>query len=137
MKIDSITQYVALRSSLLNEKVALENRLAQINKALQGELSVAATPAKAVPAPKTKVAAAPQVKVANHRALPKIKNPMSLKAAVIKATNVKPLTKPEILTAIHKLGYRFATPTPLKSLDVVLYTKGDFKRANGRFSPGR
>ncbi|MBI3418041.1 MAG: hypothetical protein HY043_22355 [Verrucomicrobia bacterium] len=121
----------------MNEKVALENRLAQINEALQGEGAVAAAPAKVTLAAKAKMVAVPQVKVAKHQTLPKIKNPMSLKAAVIKVTTVRPLTKPEILTAIHKLGYRFATPTPLKSLDVVLYTKGDFKRTNGRFSPGK
>ena len=125
MKIDSLKQYVTIRSALLNEKAAIESRLAQINQALQGDV------AAATPAPVKVVIAA--------TAMPqsKIQNSISLKTAVTKVTALKPLTKPEILAAIHKIGYRFITKNPGKSLDVVLYTKGDFRRANGRFSPGK
>ena len=133
MKIDSLKQYVTIRSALLSEKAAIESRLAQINQALRGDVAIAApAPVKAAaPAPVKAVVAAPA------RSLSRVQNPMSLKAAVAKVTTSKPLTKPEILAAIHKLGYRFVTNNPGKSLDVILYTKGDFKRGNGRFSPAK
>ena len=40
---------------------------------------------------------------------------MSLAEAVLTATKAKPLSKPEILTAIEKLGYKFTAKSPLNS----------------------
>lgn len=119
-KSDSLKQYVALHQALLKEKAALEQRLAQIEQALSGTV-----PAKSASAS----AAAPRAIVR------RMKNKLSLKAAVIKVTSAKPLTKPEILAAVRKLGYRFGAPNPLPSLNTVLYTGKAFKNEGGKFSP--
>ena len=117
MKTDALKQFITLRESLLKEKAALETRLAQINKALDLETS---------PVPSAKQAGKKSVKIVN---------PMSLKEAITRATSAKPLAKKEILNAIQKLGYRFATDDPMKSINVVLYSKRHFKNENGKFSP--
>lgn len=127
MKIDSLRQFVTLQQALLKEKAALQARLAQIEQALGG--SVAATAPASVPTP---APAAPA-----RKGLPRVKNPMSLKAAVVQVTSVKPLTKPEILAAIHKLGYRFTGKNPTNSLNVALYTGKQFKNDGGKFSPAK
>ena len=66
---------------------------------------------------------------------------MSLREAVLKVTAEKPLTKPEIMEAVKKLGYEFNTKKPMDSLGTLLYKKRDgrnlFKNENGRFSPGQ
>ena len=68
-------------------------------------------------------------------------NPMSLREAALKVTAEKPLTKPEIMEAVKKLGYKFNTKKPMDSLGTLLYKKKDgrnlFKNENGRFSPGQ
>jgi hypothetical protein len=122
MKNDKFKQYVTLRESLLKENAALEARLTQINKALGSENSAAKAGQKAAPA-----ARAPQ----------RIDNPMSLKEAVRKVTSVRPLTKKEILEGIKKIGYRFAAKDPMNSLNVILYSKGQFKNEDGKFSPAK
>jgi hypothetical protein len=118
MKVDSIKQFVALRAALTNEKARLEARLAEINRAL-GQTGPAPAPAKSKPV------------VSRARA----RNAMSLKEAVTRATRNKPMTRQEILKAIGKLGYKFTAKDPMNSLNVTLYTKGNFKNANGKFSP--
>jgi len=118
MKVDSVKQFLALRASLQNERSRLEARLAEINRAL-GQL----------PAP----ASAPAAKRLPFSA--RAINTMPLKEAVVKVTRDRPLTKPEILKAIKKLGYRFKARNPLNSLNVTLYTKGNFRNVNGKFSP--
>ncbi len=118
MKTDKLKQFVALRNSLVNEKAALERRLTEINKALgasEAKASIATAPKNAPPR--------------------RIENPMSLKEAMRQVTAAKPLTKKEILEAIHKIGYRFAAKDPRNSMNVILYTKGNFKNQNGKFSP--
>ena len=112
MKTDTLKQFVALRQSLEEEKIRLERRLAEIHKAL-GEDAAGGGRATAR----------------------RVDNPMSLKEAVRRVTSSKPLTKPEILEAIHKIGYRFAAKDPTNSLNVILYTKGNFKNQGGKFSP--
>ena len=119
MKVDKLKQYVALRQSLLNEKNVLERRLAEINRAL-GEESTA-TASTTAPRSTTR----------------RTDNPMSLKAAVQKVTSAKALTKQEILEAIRKIGYRFSAKDPMNSLNVVLYTKKQFKNQGGKFSPAK
>ena len=114
MKSDALKQYVALRQALLKEKSTLETRLEQISRAL--DLNGGAAPEKS-------------------SGSKRLKNPMSLKKAVIRATKEKPLSKQEILTAIHKLGYRFTAKDPVNSLNTVLYTGKVFKNHGGKFSP--
>ena len=124
MKIDSIRQFLALQESLHKERTQLEARLAQINEAL-GSSQRRAT------------ATAPVPKKAVTRRGPRTRNEMSLKEAVMQVTKEKPLTKPEILEAIKKIGYRFSAKDPMNSLNVTLYTKGNFKNAGGKFSPAK
>jgi hypothetical protein len=63
---------------------------------------------------------------------------MSLKAAVTKVLSQGPLTKPEIMEAVRKSGYKFTASNPMNSLNVVLYTKGQFKKLPGkRFAPAK
>ena len=123
MKTDKLKQYISLHQTLLRERAVLENRLAQIDRAL-GQNTVGNGKA---------AGKAPRPSVSAKRA----KNPLSLKAAVVKATSAKALTKPEILAAIKKLGYRFTAKDPTNSLNVVLYTKGQFKNQSGKFSPAK
>jgi hypothetical protein len=121
MRQDRIKQYLALRESLLEDKASLEARLAQISKVLGGS--------SGGPAPKAAGAAR------RVRQLRRTRNPMSLKAAIIRVTSARPLKKPAILTAVHKLGYRFATRKPMATLNSVLYARRQFKNQDGRFSP--
>jgi hypothetical protein len=128
MKLDTVKQYLALRGSLLQEKASLEARLADINKALADRSAVGAPSVAPVAAP-----AAPRVR--RRPRVRRVQNEMTLKEAVTQVTKSKPLTKPEILEAIDKLGYRFATKTPMNSLDMLLYKRGNFKRNGKKFSP--
>ena len=106
MKRDPLKQYVSLRDSLLKRKAALEAELAQINAAL-GE----AAPAKAAAA-----------KAAPARSRKRAQNSVSLKSAVCEVLKSKPLTRPEILKAVEKVGYTFTAKDPLNSLNTLLYS---------------
>jgi hypothetical protein len=125
MKNDHLKLYVTARQKLLKEKATLESRLAQLNRALALE------PAPEAPASKAPARAAGRGKSPAKR----VKNAMSLKAAVIKVTTGKPLTKKEILAALQKLGYRFNSDMPLNSLNTVLYTGKVFKNQDGKYGP--
>ncbi len=124
MKTDALKQYIHLRDALLKEKAGLEARLAQIHKALGGGAiavtkAAATNPARAAKAPGRKHA----------------KNKLSLKDAVTQSIEGKELTKPEILEAIKKAGYKFATKDPMNSLNVLLYSGKVFKKVgDGKFS---
>jgi hypothetical protein len=115
MKTDALRKYIALHESLRKEKAELEERLARINEALGSRDGVSAGVS---PGPRRKV-----------------RNALSLKQAVVEVTKSKPLTKQEILDAIKKLGYRFSAKDPINSLNVVLYSKRQFKNQEGKFSP--
>ena len=119
MNTDILKKYLSLRQALQQEKAQLEARLNEINTAL---------------------AAAPSdVNVEPQRARPvqrRTKNRVSMRAAVIRVTTGRPLTKPEILQAIQKEGFRSASRKPMASLSTLLYGKNPkFKNENGRFSP--
>ncbi len=131
MRLDSLKKFVSLRDALHKEKAELEARLAQINKALgSAEAMGAAAPA----AKRVKAAAKPKTpRAKGGRGL----NAISLRDAVLKVTSEKPLTKEEILKAVEKIGYKFATKKPLASLNVVLYSKKQFKQVDGKFSPAK
>jgi hypothetical protein len=133
MKLDSLKKFVSLRESLQKEKAVLEQRLAEINAALGVDASSVAAPSPAARKKKAKGAAtkAPRAKGARGG------NTMSLRDAVLKATSEKPLTKQEILKAVDKLGYKFNTKNPLASVNVVLYSKKQFKQVDGKFSPAK
>ena len=65
------------------------------------------------------------------------RNGLSLKAAILQATAKKALTKEEILAAVKKAGFKFATKRPIATVNAYLYQKGKFVRPDGRFSAAR
>ncbi len=120
MKNSSIKKFIALRDGLLKEKAELTARLAEIEKAL----GVEGGAEKAAKAPKAAGKRGPKRRARNE---------LSLKEAAAKVASGKPLTKQEILDGILKLGYVFKTKDPMNSLNVVLYSGKNFKRADGKF----
>ncbi len=130
MKVNNLKKYVQLRQSLLGEKTALERRLSEINQALGSDSLI--SPAQSPSKPKLKPAKPFRNKTSLRKA---VRNKTSLRKAILEATNAKPLAKLEILAAVRRMGYRFATDDPVNSLNAVLYRKGLFKRAGGKFSP--
>jgi len=140
MKIDKLKQYVSLREQLLRDKVELESRLAEINKAL-GSVTPSA-PAVVATAPAAKrgrkpaaVPAAAPTSPAVKRGGKRAKNTVSLRDAVLAATKAKPLARQEILTAVQAAGYKFAAKDPLNSLSTLLYTDKGIKNYGGKFGP--
>lgn len=108
MKVDSLKQFIALRAALAQEKARLESRLAEINQVL-GD------------------APAPVPRSVNAPSRGRAANAMSLREAAAQVTKDKALTKQQILQAIDKIGYKFTARDPLNSLNVALYTPGNFK----------
>ncbi len=119
MKPDRLKKFVALRQALLKERADLQQRLEQLDRALAQDGAIGSAPSLA--RPRTQIR--------------RVKNPMSLKTAVIKVTTNKAMGKQEILSAIKKLGYHFAAKDPINSLNTVLYTGKAFKNQAGKFSP--
>lgn len=117
MKRDPLKQFTSLRESLSKRKAVLEAELARINAAL----GVAS-------------AAAASTSTGGGRAV-RAQNSMSLKQAVLAATKAKPLSKPEILEAVAKLGYQFSAKDPMNSLNTLLYTDKQIKNHGGKFGP--
>ena len=113
MKLDSIKQFSRLRDSLVAERTQLQNRLSQIDEALGSS--------------------APGLTNGVSRR-GRGRGGLSLKAAIIQATTKKALTKEEILAAVKKAGYKFATTRPIATLNAYLYQKGKFVRRDGRFT---
>jgi hypothetical protein len=136
MKTDILKQYLTFQDALKKERAQLEQRLEQIKQVLAGKDSALAA-RLAAPVARPARRGAGLVRKAGKKPVKPIRNKMSLREAVIQVTKDKPLTKQEILAAIHKLGYRFATKNPLNTLSVVLYSKKQFKNQNGKFSPGK
>lgn len=125
MKPDALTQYLHFRNTLLKEKAKLEARLKEIGAALNQE--------GALPTPRP----APRPgNIRRPRPRKRMKNPISLRAGVIKLTQEKPLTKQEIFAGLGKLGWKTTSKNPSKLLDVLLYGKNPkFGRKGGKFSP--
>ena len=122
MKLDALKQYSRLRNALIEGRSELEKRLSQINDILgpsEGESSVGLPRSTG--------------RVGRRRG--RARNSMSLKQAIIKATQSKPLTKDEILAAVKRFGYKFSTARPMATLNAYLYRKAEFERKGGRFSP--
>ena len=127
---DTLKQYLHLRTQLSEEKARLEKRLSEIQRALGGETP---TPFRAN---RTALAIPRKLRRAKKTATKRIKNPMSLREAILKVTNGKPLTKKEIFDAVQKLGYKFGGKKPMTSINPILYGKNPkFKRKGGKFSP--
>lgn len=121
MKHDVLKQFARLQRAILSEKSQIEARLAELNTIL-GAASVA-TPRWGARRGRPPKAAA------------SVKNPTSLKSAVIQVTSATPLTRLEILEALDQMGYRFKSKNPLNSLGVLLYgNKAIFKKTGKKFS---
>jgi hypothetical protein len=137
MKRDPLKQFVTLRNALIQRKQALESELLHINRALEiqagaGSAAGKSAPVASVGAPASrKGPGRPARKARGKRA----RNEISLKDAVLAATKAKPLTKPEILKAIEKAGYKFSAKNPMNSLNTLLYSDKGFKNHGGKFGP--
>lgn len=117
---DKLHQYLSSLKAVHAEKARLEARLKQINAAL------AETPGAAT---------ARRGPRAGRRAGAR-RNGLSLREAVVQVTRGRALSKPEILQAIQKIGYKFATKNPMNSLSAMLYAPANkFRNQNGRFAP--
>lgn len=114
-------EYLSLKKELIKERAGLVERIQQINTVLNAHEFYYARTAN--------IKFRPRQKVQTPR------NSMTLKDAVIMITRKKPMTKVEILMELDEVGYEFATPKPMNSLNTTLYSGGVFKNENGRFSP--
>ena len=128
MKSVNVNEFVAMRASLLQERAALESRLAQISRALANQPAAVAAPA-VVPAAK------PVATAASTGRRKRAKNSMSLHEAVLGVIGAQALTKEQLLAAVLQTGYRFTAKKPANSLGNLLYQKSKFKNAGGKFSP--
>jgi hypothetical protein len=124
MKLDALKQYSRLRNALIEERSALEKRLSQINEILGLSASAEASSTLGQSIVRRRGARRGRTR-----------NSMSLKQAIVKATQSKPLTKDEILAAVKRFGYKFSTARPMATLNAYLYRKAEFERKGGRFSP--
>ena len=125
---DSLKQFTQLRESLLKRQAAVQAELTQISAALGAFGSAAPAPA----APASRGAAKAAAKRGPRK---RAENAISLAEAVLTVTKAKPLSKPEILSAVEKLGYKFAAKSPLNSLNTLLYTNKKIKNYDGKFGP--
>ena len=117
---DKLQQYLASLKALHAEKARLEARLEQINAAL------AETPGAATGRRGRRVGRRGHAR----------RNGLSLREAVVQVTRSRALSKPEILQAIQRIGYKFATKDPMNSLNAMLYAPANrFRNQNGRFAP--
>ena len=120
---DLIKQAQAVRQRLQSRKTELERELSEINRALNGHAS----------------AAVPRVRPDRQpvrQPVKLVKNQFSLRDMVLRATAKRPLTKPEILDAVQRAGYKFTTNDPANSLNALLYSKdGPCRRQGEKWSP--
>lgn len=127
---DTLKEFTQLRAAMQKRQAEIQEELAAINAALG---TPAAAPAgRAVSAAKPTVAASSAAKRGPRK---RAENSLSLAEAVLTVTKSKPLTKPEILTAVADLGYTFSAKSPLNSLNTLLYTNKQIKNFGGKFGP--
>ena len=127
-KTDALKQFASLREALIKEKTKLEAHVAAIDEALG---SVQATQVRVPRVYNRRPRAGAAASGPGRRG-----NPSSLKQMILDATKDKPLKRDEILEAVLKAGYKFATKDPLNSLSTTLYTAKEFKKyGKGVFGP--
>jgi hypothetical protein len=134
---DPLQYFVRLRTSLERERASLTRRLAEIERAL-GMVNTGTPTGASVPA------APRRGRPPGSTNKPKltggtIKNKMTMREAVAKALSDGPLRFREIVPAMQRAGYKFASRNPVKAAGKFLYGpagKKHFKRsADGAFSP--
>jgi hypothetical protein len=134
MTTDLIREYQALRAALEKERSQIQDRLKAIDAALAGggEIPVPfRSVRKAKPASKKPKAAAPAARGGGAK---RIKNKLTLREAITQVTKDKALTRREIVDAVQKVGFRFASKDPMNSLGAFLYThKSQFKNEDGKW----
>ena len=159
---DSVSQFVALREQLLQEKSALESRLSEIEHALSlsgshsgsgrssgsggsggssatkvprhstGSLVTVASPAVGPTATATAVTRGRSRRRSGGR---RAQNSMSLEQAIMQATQKTRLPRQALVAAVQNIGYKFTAKDPLNSLSTVLYTSRKIKNYDGVFGP--
>jgi hypothetical protein len=113
---DPLKQFLEFRERLVAEREQLTARLREIN----GVVPIASVNGGGV--------------FSGQKRTRITRNPLSLKAAILKITEKKALTKHEILDAVLALGYKFTTNDPLNSIGVIIYGKDPkFVNEGGRF----
>ena len=133
MKNDPLRQFITLRESLLKEKAGHLARLAQIDRALGPSgptLSAAAVPAPAAAKADSKAPRKARRKGGRRKSGARKPGQPGLRETIRQLVTAKPLTKAEIVEGLRKAGRSFTKGY----LGVVLYSKGNFKRVNGRFA---
>src|SRR5437016_2295432 len=129
MKHDPLTQYISLRDALVREKAELEQRLREISQALGSDQGSVGTAAATSPPPTPRATPA-----YSGRRTGRGNNALSLREAVIEVLSRQPLSRREIIAAVQRIGYRFASKDPLNSLGMVLYGKNPrFRNIDGRY----
>ena len=120
---DRLQRYLASLDELRTEKAELESRLEKINHALAGS-------------PIGRGGGRSRRLGRRAGGGVRRRNGLSLRAAVAQVTKNRPLAKAEILEAVRKLGYKFATKDPMNSLNAMLYAPANkFRNQGGKFSP--
>ena len=119
---DAVQQFTALRSALLREREAIQQRLQRIDAALAGQ---------------GQASALTQQKGRRRTGTSRPENTMNIREAIIQVTAKKALTVREIVEAVQKIGYRFQSANPVNSVGAYLYGAGkkDFRRKDGKFAP--
>lgn len=106
---DVLKQYMSLRDALVEERTKLKARIANIDKLL-GEAIKFEDSGVQQPQPGT-VAEPPK----------RVRNPISLRDAVVKLLAERPMTKKEILERLRVMGYQFTAKNPMNSLNALMY----------------
>jgi hypothetical protein len=118
---DKLQKYLASLDELRAEKAELEGRLEKINQALAGAPGSVGRRGR---------------RGGRRAGGGRRRNGLSLRAAVTQVTKNRPMTKAEILEAVQKVGYKFATKDPMNSLNAMLYAPANkFRNKDGKFGP--
>lgn len=122
---DIVKQVISLFQQLQQRRIQLQRELEEIDQALN-----------TVRAPSSTTRAPAISNPTQNRKKGRGQNKMTLRDAVTKAVAQRSLDRREILQEVGKLGYKFNSKNPMKSLDVFLYGTGKhlFKRVDGKFS---
>jgi hypothetical protein len=118
MNPSPMSKLKSLHSSIIRERESLVARLREVDAAL-ASMGVTTT----------------QRIYGMHTPTGRTRNKLSLRKTVIQILQGKAMTKEEILDAVIRAGYVFATDDPMNSLGVILYGRNPkFKKTGGKFS---
>ena len=115
-----LTKFTRLVNDLKQERGKLADRMAEIDAVLASTSSQNG-----------------HVRSSDRVARPRTKNKLTLRDAVTQAVKTRSLDKKEIVAAVERLGYRFATKDPIGSISALVYSvagKKQFRNEAGKFS---